>query len=130
MDIALNAKVSEAYISQIKTGKRKAGFNAQVKIANACGYDYILFLQRGKELLLTGTTQSSTAKIHTHPETQFTHPEPIQQIYQGLKKIDRMAPEKLDVVKVYIDGLLAGLQPTPEKRGLCTQGVLDNNGKG
>ncbi len=50
LDVALNADVSEPYISQIKTGKRQAGFNGQVKIANACGYEYLDFLLLGKQI--------------------------------------------------------------------------------
>jgi len=50
-EIAIAADVSEAYISQIKNKKRHAGFKGQVKIAEACGYDYLDFLQLGQKLI-------------------------------------------------------------------------------
>ncbi len=49
--LAIEIKSSESHISQILKGKRKAGFNAQVSLAKACGYSYDKFLALGRKLL-------------------------------------------------------------------------------
>ena len=50
--LAIEAKISEPYISQILSGVRKASFKAQVAIAIAAGYRYENFLKLGRDLLL------------------------------------------------------------------------------
>jgi len=65
VELSLNAMVSEAYISQIKNEKRQAGFMGQIKIANACGYEYFDFLQLGKSLV------DGSQKIKTSQKDRF-----------------------------------------------------------
>jgi hypothetical protein len=47
--IAEGAGVTGPFISLVASGNKLAGFDSQVKIANACGYDYIDFLRLGRQ---------------------------------------------------------------------------------
>ena len=73
--IAIEAGVSQGYLSQILNKKKakKAGFQAQLKIAKACGYSYEDFLMVGKKLLEKGQ-EAETAD--DPPETKQQKPQP------------------------------------------------------
>lgn len=47
-EIAHESGLTRSFVSCVKSRKKSASFNAQVKIANACGYQYIDFLASGK----------------------------------------------------------------------------------
>lgn len=49
--LSIGAHLSEGYLSQVINRKRRPSFDAQVKIANALGYQYIDFLLLGEKLL-------------------------------------------------------------------------------
>lgn len=81
-EIAISADVSEAYISQIKNEKRHAGFKGQVKIANACGYDYLGFLQLGRELIEGPAEKAAPGPEHEKIEKA----DPVISMHQDLIK--------------------------------------------
>lgn len=68
--IAIGAEVTTGYISRFfkllkdesKIPNEKISFEIQVKIAEACGYDYIDFLQLGKKILDGETPPIKTEK--------------------------------------------------------------------
>lgn len=49
--LALEARISEGYMSQIMNRKRRAPFNTQVNLAAAAGYPYVEFLLSGQRFL-------------------------------------------------------------------------------
>ncbi len=49
-ELAQKTKVSEACISAIRSGKKHASFDTQVRIAENLGFDYIEFLTIGKAI--------------------------------------------------------------------------------
>ncbi|NOX32536.1 MAG: hypothetical protein GXP56_02195 [Deltaproteobacteria bacterium] len=49
--LALEIGVEDGTVSRYLGESRNVPFNKQIKIANACGYDYLSFLQYGKDLL-------------------------------------------------------------------------------
>lgn len=79
-EIAISADVSEAYISQIKNQKRRAGFKGQVKISNACGYDYLDFLQLGRELI------EGAAEKPESPKGSVEKLDPVVSMHQDVIK--------------------------------------------
>ena len=84
--IAIDAEVSEAYLSQIKRKKRAAGFQGQIKIANACGYDYIDFIQLGKNLLDANKKESRKNK-KSDTKKDSSSDELLQVYKQQLKEL-------------------------------------------
>lgn len=116
--LGVNKSTAHRYIK----GSRKIPFERQVKIANAAGYDYITFLQRGKELFEAGRPQKMThfdevTEDHISFIPDFTHKEDAIEINQDLLKIDKRAPRKLESIKTFIKGVLAGLPEENNKTG-------------
>jgi transcriptional regulator with XRE-family HTH domain len=49
--VAEKSGYTPAYVSLILTGEKRPSFDAQVVIANACGFDYLDFLRLGREIV-------------------------------------------------------------------------------
>jgi hypothetical protein len=63
--LSIGTEYGKSYISQLLNPERKKPipFEAQVKIADACGYDYLSFLQLGKQLYEGEPPQDISQKI-------------------------------------------------------------------
>ena len=73
--IAIDAGISHGYLSQILSKKKskKAGFQAQINIAKACGSSYEDFLMLGKKLLKEGL-EAEAADDSPEPKKQKPQP--------------------------------------------------------
>ncbi len=76
--LALETGYGKSYISQLLNPERKKPipFEAQVKISVACGYDYISFLNHGKELY---EQTAAAKKIVTFSDIEKKHRQTITQ---------------------------------------------------
>ncbi len=94
--LALTLGVSEAYVSNINSGRKGANEDLQKRIAKAFGYDYKSYLEYGRELL-TGEPR---------PEPQ---PRPFQIVVNGThdKEILENAKETYRGIPLYESGRLA-----------------------
>jgi transcriptional regulator with XRE-family HTH domain len=104
--IAHSMGVSVSYINQIATGKKKPGFKAQQKIADACGYDYESFLNLGRDLIQqeegsTPTTEHRSIKQTTQEvckEDAVKMDEAVKIMLQRYDKmIESLEQEKKDL---------------------------------
>ncbi len=96
-------------------------------IANKAGYDYITFLQIGKDIFEKGKpTDISKAdkitKVHISLIPEFTNKEDAIEINQDLLRVDRKAPGKLESIKSFIKGILAGIPDESNKTGTDNAG--------
>ena len=65
--LSINSGISVPNVSKHLSPKRKKPipYEAQVKYANACGFDYFSFLQKGKQILTAGFSiiETHTASV-------------------------------------------------------------------
>jgi len=95
--LAVESGYTKGYISQLLDEDRKKpiGFEPQIRLAMACGYDYLSFLQRGKYLLEGEASKvyslGSAQKQHHEIIEKFEDPEMAKQFNENLVIIEKHA---------------------------------------
>jgi len=93
------AGISTPYISELKHKKKVASLDTQVAVANACGFSYIAFLERGFNLM-------KAASLNTISESQTY---PFQIATNGCRDKERLECNKASYrrIPLYASGRLA-----------------------
>lgn len=95
-DLAIDTGLSNEYISYILSRKKNAGFNSQVKIAEACGYEYAYFLRLN--------SSCEPKRTPDHIKEEMTSKQEIEY----LKEIVGMLKEKNQILEARLKEFKAG----------------------
>jgi hypothetical protein len=99
--LSIGTEYGKSYISQLLNPERKKPipFEAQVKIADACGYDYLSFLRLGKQLYEGEPPQDISKKIvSTDPAVEILN-ECIREAGVGDQLNDRQKQALLKIIR-------------------------------
>lgn len=80
---AIDINKSPTAVNLILSGKSRAGFKVQNLLAQACGYDYIKFLEHGRRLLAG---------------KQKDNEEILQELFEKLKGLDLNSLKEMEVI--------------------------------
>jgi len=132
--LSLGSGYKKSYISQLLDDKRTKpiGFEAQTKIALACGCDYLTFLQMGKRILEGESAPfvniSPIKKAHHEIIDQFEDPETAKRFNENLIILEKYAKKSYERLYKESGDLAAAVkEAVGESQNLSRNGTTGGN---